>query len=135
MKGRRLKRKGFVLLEVLLALGILAGAVTAFTLAMYQVAQLSDYGRREGEIQRILDSALTDAAMLPILEPIVYDYQLEEMDGIEMQVVVETIEDLESQEGQVVTGLLRVQVIARFNVDGEPVERTAETWRYSRLYQ
>lgn len=136
-KGERManKRAGFVLMEVLLAMAILASVSTAFAVALSRVAELSETGRRESEIQRILDSALTDAAMLPAIEPERFSYRLEEMGGIEIIVLIEPIEGLESMQGQQVTGLLRVEVTAIFEQDGRPVERMVETWRNIRLYQ
>lgn len=129
------RKRGFVLFEVLLAFAILASVTTAFAVALNQIAELSQFGRTESEVQRILDSALIDAAMLPIIEAESYDYNLNEMGGVDIEVTIEPMEELETEQGQILTGLMRVQVLARYYQDGEPVERRAEIWRNSRLYQ
>ena len=82
----------------------------------------------------ILDSALEETISLPTLEEGKTTTQLEGS-GVELVTTIEPIEDLQNEEGQPLQEMFRIQIVARwFDQDGWQ-ERSAETWRYARMYQ
>ena len=58
---------------------------------------------------------------------------LEEM-GVEIETIVEPLEELENEEGQLLQEMFRIEVKAVWWELNEWQELSAETWRYARLY-
>lgn len=127
--------RGYLLLEVVLAMGIFALAATGYTVALQKAADASDMAAREMQITRILQSALDEAISVPNLEegemPAV---KLEERD-IELVTVYEKMEEMENQDGQLLQDMWRITVTAYFMQGDTEMNRSAVTWRYGRLYQ
>jgi prepilin-type N-terminal cleavage/methylation domain-containing protein len=126
-------RRGFVLLEVVLAIGVFAIAATGFVVALHRTDDLAATAQRELRIMRVLDSALKEAVSLPVLEEGTTTVELEEM-GIEIETLIEPME-MENQDGQLLQEMFRILVTAYWFEDGAWQQRDAETWRYARLYQ
>ena len=61
-------RRGFLLLEVVLALAIFGIAATAFTVAIHRMAAAADLAQSELLVTRILESALDEELSLPTLQ-------------------------------------------------------------------
>ena len=89
----RAKPKGFLLLEVVLALGVFAIACTGLTVAFHRMAGTASLAQNELRITRILDSALTEQLSMPMLEEGVTQIPVEGTD-IELDVIIEPIEDI-----------------------------------------
>ena len=66
--AKRRQSRGYLLLEVVLAMGIFAMAATGFTIALHKAADASDLMSREMQITRILQSSLDEAISVPVLE-------------------------------------------------------------------
>ncbi len=132
------RRRGFLMLEVVLALGVFAMAATAFAVALARTSDAAQLAQRRMQINRILDSSLTAALSLPVLEEgsstVVLD---EEIGGAEVEVdtKIEPLEELQNQDGEYLQQMFRIQVIAHWFENGEWQEEAAETWRYARMYQ
>lgn len=126
-------RRGFVLLEVVLAIGVFAIAATGFVVALHKTDELAAMAQRELRIMRVLDSALKEAVSLPVLEEGRTTVELEET-GMEIETLIEPME-MENQDGQLLQEMFRIKVTAFWRENGEWQERDAETWRYARLYQ
>ncbi|OYV02834.1 MAG: hypothetical protein CFE26_21745 [Verrucomicrobiales bacterium VVV1] len=128
-------RRGFLLLEVIFALAIFGIAATAFAVAFHRMAQAADLAQNELRITRMLESSLNEALSVPTLEEETKSYILVERDT-EIETKVEMIKDeLENEDGQLLQEMYRITVTARWFQDGAQRERSAETWRYGRLYQ
>ena len=127
-------RKGFLLLEVVLALGVFAIACTGLTVAFHRMADAAQLAQSELRITRILDSALTEQLSLPTLEEGVTQIQIDDTD-IELDVVIEPIEDLQNQDGELLQQMFHISVTANWFENGAWQERSAETWRYNLMYQ
>lgn len=128
-------RRGFLLLEVIIALAIFGIAATAFAVAFHRMAQAADLAQNEMRITRILESALTETLSLPTLEEGTTSLVLAERD-MEIETKIELMKDgLENEDGQLLQEMYRITVTARWVQNGMQNERSAETWRYSRLYQ
>lgn len=128
------KRRGFLLLEVVLALAIFGIAATAFAMAINQIAHSASLAQKELRITRILESALDEAVSLPTMEEGTTTTTVLGTD-IELDTTVELIENLESEEGQLLQQMYRVKVIAHWFHQNAWQEREVETWRFGRMYQ
>jgi hypothetical protein len=130
----RAKPKGFLLLEVVLALGVFAIACTGLTVAFHRMAGTASLAQNELRITRILDSALTEQLSMPMLEEGVTQIPVEGTD-IELDVIIEPIEDLENQDGELLQQMFHIKITANWYENGGWQERSAETWRYNPMYQ
>lgn len=130
----RAKPKGFLLLEVVLALGVFAIACTGLTVAFHRMAGTASLAQSELRITRILDSALTEQLSMPILEEGVTQIPVEGTD-IELDVIIEPIEDIENQDGELLQQMFHIKITANWYENGGWQERSAETWRYNPMYQ
>ena len=136
MKTRRRarSRSGFLMLEVVLALGIFGAAAVAFTVAIHRMAAAADLAQNELRTTRILESALDENLSIPTLQEGTTTTPVGNT-GIDIITKIELMQDLQNQDGQALQELYRVTVTARWFYNNEWQERTAETWRYARLYQ
>jgi len=140
MTGRRFRRRGergFLLMEVILAVGIFGIAATAFAVALQKTADLAALTQRELTTTRLLQSALAEAMSYPVLEEGVTSIEVEEMaeQGMTIDTTVELLPEMENEDGQMLQEMYRIEVAAHWFENGVPQEQIAETWRYSRLYQ
>ncbi len=132
--SKRRTKKGFLLLEVVLALAVFAIACTGLTVAFHRMAGAANLAQSELRITRILDSALTEQLSMPMLEEGVTQIPVEGAD-IELDVVIEPIEDMENQDGELLQQMFHIKVIANWYENSAWQERSAETWRYNPMYQ
>lgn len=137
-KSPRIQRgNGFLLLEVLLALGVFSMAVTGFAVALHRTADLAMQAQRGVKITRLLESGLSEAMSYPVLEEGTTSVAIEEMaeEGLEIETTIELLPEMENEDGQLLQEMYRIEVAARWFENGVAQEEFAETWRYSRLYQ
>jgi hypothetical protein len=130
--------RGFLMMEVVLALGIFAIAATSLAVALARTSDAAQMAQRRIQINRILESALNEAISLPVLEVGSETISLKEEIGgapVEIDTTVELIEDMENLDGQLLQEMYRVKVTANWYENGEWMEETAESWRYGRFYQ
>lgn len=127
-------RRGFLLFEVLLALGIFATACTAFAVALRGMGEAAALAQSEMRITTILDSALDEALSRPFLEEGVTSSILEDSE-IEIDETIELMEEMENKDGQLLQEMFRIEIKAHWYQDGEWQDRSVETWRYARMYQ
>ena len=136
-RPQRRIRKGFLLLEVLLALGVFGMAATGFAVALHQTADLASTAQRKLKMTRLLESALAEAMSYPVLEEGTTSVAVEEMteQGLEIETTIELLPEMENEDGQLLQEMYRIEVVARWFENSVQQEQSAETWRYSRLYQ
>lgn len=136
-RSLRRVRKGFLLLEVLLALGVFGIAATGFAVALHRTADLAELAQQKLKMDRLLESALAEAMSLPTLEEGTSSVQPEEMyeQNLEIATTIELLPEMENEDGQLLQEMYLIQVVARWFENGVQQEQMAETWRYSRLYQ
>ncbi len=127
-------RRGFLLLEMVLALAVFGIAATGFAVALHRMSDVAALAQSELRITRILESALDETLSLPLLEEGETDTQVGET-GIELHTIIEPIEDLETEEGQLLQEMFRIKINARWYANAGWQEREIETWRYGRMYQ
>ncbi len=136
--SRAKRRRGFLLMEVVLALGIFALAATGFAVALAKTSDAAQLSQRRMQINRILESALEEAVSLPVLEEGAETVSLKEEVGgsaVEIDTKIELLDEMENMDGQLLQQMYRIEVTAHWYEDGEWQEEMAETWRYGRLYQ
>ena len=126
-------RRGFALLEVLLAVAVFSMAATGFVVALHKTGEVAAATQREVRITRALESALHEALSLPTLEEGKTTLELEDS-GMEIDTLIEPIE-IENQDGQLLQEMFLIEVTVFWLEDDDWQERSAYTWRYARLYQ
>jgi len=131
--GRKGQR-GFLLLEVILALAVFSAAATGFAVAMHRMAAAAGLAQNELRITRILDSALDETLSLPQLEEGRTSNPIGKS-GIEMTTAITLLNNLENKDGVKLQETYLITVSARWYETGVWKERAAETWRYGRMYQ
>ena len=134
LHSRRKGQRGFLLLEVVLALAVFSAAATGFAVAMKQMAKAALFAQSELHITRILDSALDETLSLPQLEEGTTSTPIGKS-GITMTTTITLLNNLENQDGAALQEMYLITVTARWYESGEWLERSAETWRYGRMYQ
>ena len=121
------------MLEVIIAVSLFALVGTAMVVAINQVGNLTFELHRSQRLSRILDSELRRTMSLPNLQEGKETINLDEM-GVEIETLIEPIEEMENQDGQLLANMFRIRVSAYWWADGEYQSQSTETWRYARLY-
>ena len=127
-------KRGFLLLEMILALAVFGIAATGFAVALHRMAAVAGLAQRELRITRILESALDETLSLPVLEIGTTNTSVGET-GIELDTTVELIEDLQHEDGQPLQEMYLIKVEAKWFDNGQWQNRAVDTWRYGRMYQ
>lgn len=122
------------MLEVLIATGLFAIVGTALVVALNDIEELTFKLHREQRLSRILDSELRRAMTLPNLEEGVETIDMEEL-GVEIETLIEPIEEMENQDGQVLSNMFRIRVTAYWEAGDTYENISTESWRYARLYR
>lgn len=126
-------RRGFALLEVLLAVAVFSMAATGFVVALHKTGDIAAATQREVRITRALESALHEALSLPDIEEGKTTLELEDS-GMEIDTLIEPLE-IENQDGQLLQNMFRIEVTVFWLENDDWEERSAETWRYGNLYK
>jgi type II secretory pathway pseudopilin PulG len=129
------RKKGYLLMEVVIALGIFAFVAVGFTVALNRAADASDLASKNVQITRILHSAMDEALALPILQEDEFSVELEEREMTVTTIYQPMQEELENKDGQFLQDMWRITVIGTYVENGTKMERTMVTWRYGKLYQ
>ena len=129
-----IRKSGFLLLEMVLALAVFGMAATGFTVALNRMAATASLAQSELRITRILDSALEETLSQPTIEEGSDTIEIGET-GIELETNIERIEDLLNEEGQQLQDMFRIRINAKWVENGRSQQRSAETWRYGMMYQ
>ena len=138
VRSQRRRQAGFLMMEVVLALGIFAIAATGFAVALAKTSDAAQLSQRRMQINRILESALDEALSLPVLEEGSETVSIKEQvagSDVEIDTKIELLDEMENIDGQLLQQMYRIEVTAHWYEDGGWQEEMAETWRYGRLYQ
>lgn len=127
-------KRGFLLLEMVLALAVFGIAATGFAVALHRMAAAAQLAQSELRITRILDSALDEVISRPTLEESETSAEVGQT-GIDLLTSIKPLEDLENEEGQLLQEMFVIHIDAKWYEDGAWQERSVETWRYGRMYQ
>jgi type II secretory pathway pseudopilin PulG len=129
----RHRGSGFLLLEMILALGIFSIAATGFIVALQRMSKVASYAQSELKITRVLESSLNEVMAMSTLEA--GEVDIENGSGIAIHRLIEPVEGLENQEGLELSEIYRIRITARWYDNNNLQERSAETWRYGPMYQ
>ncbi|MEO7099880.1 MAG: type II secretion system protein [Luteolibacter sp.] len=127
-------KRGFLLLEMILALAVFGIAATGFAVALHRMSAAAQLAQSELRITRILDSALDETLSIPVLEEGVTNTSVGET-GIELDTTVKLLDELQNEEGQALQEMYSINITAKWFAEGEWHDRSVETWRYGRMYQ
>lgn len=130
-KGRE---NGFMMAEVILALGIFTIVATSYSKALATLWRTTAYVKEKQVITQIMDSALNEALYLQRLEEGSTEVYIEERD-LDLETIVVPLEEMETIDGNFLQNMWQVTVIARFEQDGQDQERVVRGWRYLPLYR
>lgn len=123
------------MLEVILALAVFSTAATGFIVAIRKMGMVAQLAQSEMRITRIMESSLSEAVSRPTMEEGTTSINLVEGDT-EVITKIESMQDqLQNQDGQALQEMYLITVTAHWIENNEVQERTARTWRYSRMYQ
>jgi len=124
------RRKGFTLLETLLALMVFSTAVVALVEAVHQLGEHTLLRRHEAAVQERMRSLLVEHTRRPD--------DIEEMklqEGDVTYIVTHTPLELKDRDGQPVAGLFEVRVTAAWKEGRTQQQASAETWVYPPLFR
>lgn len=127
-------KRGFLLLEMVLALAVFGIAATGFAVALHKMADAAGLAQSELRITRVLDSALDETLSLPVLEEGVTNSAVGKT-GIELDTTIKLLEELQNEDGQPLQEMYLIKIDARWFANGASQQRSVETWRYGRMYQ
>lgn len=127
-------RSGFLLLEMVLALGVFGIAATGYAVALKRMGDAAAATQSELRITRILDSALEETLSLPMLEEGITSIVVPGTE-FELDTEILALEEMENEDGQFLQEMFLIIVTAHWYQNGAWNERSVETWRYGRLYQ
>ncbi len=134
--------RGYVLLEIIIAIGLFAAVAVSLVKALHMTSQTASVIQDGMRIDRVLRSAMTEALSNPYLEEGTQKVKITDITGDdesflpgEVETTVEPIE-FENEDGQVLQNMFRIEVVFYWRgADGEWNEQRAETWRYASLYR
>jgi type II secretory pathway pseudopilin PulG len=123
--------RGFVLLEIVIALGLFSLVAVSLTQALDQVAKTSKIARDESRVMRVLESVLAQVAHRPELEEGSDDFK-STADGVEASARIKKIKLLTRNKAEL-EKMYSIQVTAWITdgLKGKLLERSMETYVYS----
>ncbi|MEM8955486.1 MAG: prepilin-type N-terminal cleavage/methylation domain-containing protein [Verrucomicrobiota bacterium] len=128
-----MKRCGFVLMEVLMAIALFSLVAVALTKALGQVGSLAVEGRRELHVMTGLQSALLEASKVQQMEEGSYLSEPDVM-GVTYETTIQELE-LYNEDQEILGDMWLVTVRALWVENGIEREEIAEVYRYGPLYQ
>ena len=120
------RENGFMMAEVILALGIFTIVATSYSKALATLWRTTAYVKEKQVITQIMDSALNEALYLQRLEEGSTEVYIEERD-LDLETIVVPLEEMETIDGNFLQNMWQVTVIARFEQDGQDQE-TSCSW-------
>lgn len=121
-------RRGFTLLETLLALMVFSMAVVALVEAVHQLGEHTLLRRHEAAVQERMRSLLVEHTRM-------LEQGVELQEGDVTYTVTHTPLELKNRDGQPVDGLFEVRVTAAWKEGKTPQQASAETWVYPPLFR
>lgn len=127
-------RHGFTILEVLMALALFGMMMVGLTRALNMIALSARRSGEEVRMIRNLETLLTEASKAAQFEE-GEEYLGEDESGVAYERVIEELTEMENMDGQLLSNMWRIAIVASYERNGEIIERVAETFRYEPLYQ
>ncbi len=139
---RHFASSGYVLLEIVIALGLFSAVAVSLVKALYMTSETAASIQKQMRIELVLRSAMTEVLSAPTLKEGSETVDLTEItqdeesyDKAQIETLIEPLE-LENEDGQLLRSMFRIKVTYHWQEeDGEWQEQSAETWRYANLYR
>lgn len=120
-------RRGSLLLEVMLAMGIFAMGIVGFALCLQKTMETVNYSRNEARIRQELQTRLQDLRQ----GRFAVETKAEQPDAFGVQYTHEiTLLQIESDRKTLLNNLYDVKITARWKEGGEEQERSTEVYVY-----
>jgi len=123
-----MKARGYVLLEMIIALTVFAVVVTGLAQVLHSSLDAANALRRQAAIRRGLESVLVEAKSKPKREEMPMKYRDEGL-GVEFRSELEELKWINRQR-KAVTGLYVLRVLATDIRLEKPIKETAEVYVY-----
>lgn len=124
------RRRGFALLEIVLAMALFSLVAVGMTRALDQIARTSKQARREAQVLRVLESVMAEASRQPVLVPGRAEFP-KTADGVDAVAVIEKAR-LVNQDKVELDKMFYVRAEAWLQDGGRRVlKRSMETYVYS----
>ena len=111
-----MNRQGFTLFEVLIALGVFAIAVTGLAIGLQSAVEAALSARQRALARFVIESRLATAMTDPPLDG-KRTIDARANNGVAVEETFEQIE-LQDTNGQIIPGMWKLQVTAKFSADG-----------------
>lgn len=111
-----MNRRGFTLFEVLIALGVFAIAVTGLAIGLQSAVEAALSARQRALARFVIESRLAAAMTDPPLDG-KRTIDARANNGVAVEETFERIE-LQDTNGQIIPGMWKLQVTAKFSADG-----------------
>ena len=111
-----MNRQGFTLFEVLIALGVFAIAVTGLAISLQSAVEAALSARQRALARFVIESRLATAMTDPPLDG-KRTIDARANNGVAVEETFEQIE-LQDTNGQIIPGMWKLQVTAKFSADG-----------------
>jgi type II secretion system protein I len=111
-----MNRQGFTLFEVLIALGVFAIAVTGLAIGLQSAVEAALSARQRALARFVIESRLAAAMTDPPLDG-KRTIDARANNGVTVEETFEQIE-LQDTNGQIIPGMWKLQVTAKFSADG-----------------
>ena len=126
MSGKR--ERGYLLLEVIIALTVFSLVAVGLAQALNSSIDSANFLRREAEIRRGLAGMLEQARAMPKRDQMVVSKK-DEVLGVDYRTELEALEFM-NRERERVNGLYVLRAFAKYQVDGKEVEDGTEVYVY-----
>ena len=126
--------RGMTLFEVILALALFTTAAVALVVTINTIGSAVIEARNMRAVQQGLESVMDESSKVPQITEL--DKELKPgPDGIAYRVKITLMDKLKNKDGQPISNIFRVQVLAKWREDNRPMEMDTETLRYAGMYQ
>lgn len=123
---RRRPARGFLLLEVIIALTVFAIVGVGLAVALHESIDSANFLRREAMVRRGLEAMLIEAKAKPKRGEMAFS-QRDEALGVDYETKIEPLELL-NRDREPVEGLYLLKAFARYSADGKPIEDSVEIY-------
>ena len=134
LTAKRSTSSGMTLFEVILALALFTTAAVALVVTINSIGSAVLEARNMRAVQQGLESVMDEYSKTPQIVEL--DKELKPgPDGIAYRVKITLMDKLKNKEGQPVSNIFRVQVLAKWKEDNRTMDMETETLRYAGMYQ
>jgi len=121
------RRRGFMLMEAMVAIAIFAIAVVGLARTLNSTAKFATEARLAGEVTRKMESLLEEAMHMPVMEPGQWPLEADESGLAFLTVIGEA--EVVNQDGTLLDGVFKIEITAERRRSG----RAPDVWKINTL--